>query len=82
MTAYIRPIADFTPEQLRFPPAAGYTVRADFAGGEISSDLGAQVASLQVEKITKGTNRRVWSLCAGGGFRENPISTKVFICQH
>ena len=36
-----RPAVDFTPEQLRFPPAAGFTVRADFAGGEISSDLGA-----------------------------------------
>ena len=36
-----RPAVDFTPEQLRFPPAAGFTIRADFAGGEISSDLGA-----------------------------------------
>lgn len=36
-----RPAVDFTPEQLRFPPAAGFTVRADFAGGEISADLGA-----------------------------------------
>lgn len=36
-----RPAVDFTPEQLRFPPAAGFTVRADFDGGEISSDLGA-----------------------------------------
>jgi hypothetical protein len=36
-----RPAADSTPEQLRFPPAAGFTVRADFAGGEVSSDLGA-----------------------------------------
>src|ERR1041385_4072818 len=30
-----------TPEQLRFPPVAGYTVRADFAGGALSSDFGA-----------------------------------------
>jgi Transposase DDE domain group 1 len=30
-----------TPEQLRFPPIAGYTVRADFDGGALSSDLGA-----------------------------------------
>ena len=30
-----------TPEQLRFPPIAGYTVRADFAGGALSSDFGA-----------------------------------------
>lgn len=43
MTTCTRPAADFTPEQLRFPPAAGYPVRADFAGGEVSSDLGALV---------------------------------------
>jgi hypothetical protein len=30
-----------TPEQLRFPPIAGYTVRADFEGGALSSDFGA-----------------------------------------
>jgi Transposase DDE domain group 1 len=30
-----------TPQQLRFPPLAGYTVRADFAGGVLSSDFGA-----------------------------------------
>lgn len=36
-----RPAADFTPEQLCFPPAAGFTVRADFTGGEVSSDVGA-----------------------------------------
>ncbi len=29
-----------TPEQLRFPPIAGYTVRADFDGGALSSDFG------------------------------------------
>lgn len=29
-----------TPEQLRFPPIAGHTVRADFAGGAVSSDFG------------------------------------------
>ena len=34
-----------TPEQLRFPPAAGFTVRADFTGGEVSSDLGALILS-------------------------------------
>ena len=27
-------------EQLRFSPAAGFTVRADFNGGGLSSDLG------------------------------------------
>ncbi len=43
MPTCTRPAADFTPEQLRFPPAAGYTVRGDFTGGEISSDLGALI---------------------------------------
>lgn len=41
MPACTRPAVDFTPEQLRFPSVPGFTVRADFAGGEISSDLGA-----------------------------------------
>lgn len=30
-----------TPEQLCFPPIAGYTIRADFDGGALSSDFGA-----------------------------------------
>ena len=34
-----------TAEQLRFPPAAGFTIRADFTGGDISSDLGALILS-------------------------------------
>ena len=51
MTPCTRPAADFTPEQLRFPPAAGYTVRADFAGGEISSDLGALVLAAVDRRI-------------------------------
>ena len=29
-----------TPEQLRFPPVDGMTVRADFEGGTLSSDFG------------------------------------------
>lgn len=43
MPTCTRPAADFTPEQLRFNSIPGYTVRADFAGGELSSDLGALV---------------------------------------
>jgi hypothetical protein len=31
---------NFTPEQLRFTSIPGHTVRADFAGGGLSSDLG------------------------------------------
>ena len=34
-------MSDSTPEQLRFPPVSGYTVRADFDGGALSSDFGA-----------------------------------------
>ena len=45
MTTCTRPAANSTPEQLRFPPSAGFTVRADFTGGEISSDLGALLLS-------------------------------------
>ena len=30
-----------TPQQLHFPPIAGYTIRADFEGGALSSDFGA-----------------------------------------
>src|SRR2546429_601858 len=30
-----------TPKQLCFPPIAGYTIRADFEGGALSSDCGA-----------------------------------------
>ena len=30
-----------TPEPLHFPPVSGYTVRADFDGGALSSDFGA-----------------------------------------
>src|ERR1039457_1770095 len=33
----------YIPDQLRFPSIPGYTVRADFAGGELSSDLGPVV---------------------------------------
>ena len=51
MPTCTRPSTDFTPEQLRFPPAAGYTIRADFAGGEISSDLGALVLAAVDRRI-------------------------------
>lgn len=51
MTTCTRPAANSTPEQLRFPPAAGYTVRADFTGGEISSDLGALLLSAVDRRI-------------------------------
>lgn len=32
---------NFTPTQLRFPSSAGFTIRADFDGGAMSSDFGA-----------------------------------------
>jgi len=34
------PTFNSTPTQLRFAPSAGFTIRADFAGGGLSSDLG------------------------------------------
>lgn len=40
MPTSTRPTANSIPDQLRFPSIPGYTVRADFAGGELSSDLG------------------------------------------
>jgi hypothetical protein len=33
-------VTDSTPEQLRFPPVEGLTVRGDFEGGALSSDFG------------------------------------------
>ena len=51
MPTCTRPAANSTPEQLRFPPAAGYTIRADFTGGEISSDLGALLLSAVDRRI-------------------------------
>jgi hypothetical protein len=29
-----------TPEQLRFPPVSGFSIRGDFQGGALSSDFG------------------------------------------
>jgi Transposase DDE domain group 1 len=34
-------MSDCSPKQLCFPPIAGHTIRADFAGGALSSDFGA-----------------------------------------
>lgn len=34
-------MSDCIPTQLRFPAIAGFTVRADFEGGSVSSDFGA-----------------------------------------
>lgn len=43
MTAATRSVADFTPELPRFPFIPGFTIRGDFAGEGIASDLGALV---------------------------------------
>ena len=51
MPTCTRPDNNSTSEQLRFPPAAGFTVRADFAGGEVSSDLGALILSTLDRRI-------------------------------
>jgi hypothetical protein len=36
-------VSKSTPEQLRFPPVAGLTVRAEFDGGAMSSDFGPMI---------------------------------------
>ena len=51
MPTCTRPVADSTPDQLRFPSIPGFTVRGDFAGGEISSDLGALVLAAVDRRI-------------------------------
>jgi len=51
MPTCIRPALNSTPEQRRLPPAAGFTVRADFNGGEVSSDLGALVLGAVDQRI-------------------------------
>ena len=51
MPTCTRPALNSTPEQLRFPPAAGFTVRADFNGGEVSSDLGALMLGAVDQRI-------------------------------
>ncbi|SDI05869.1 Transposase DDE domain group 1 [Nitrosomonas sp. Nm132] len=43
MPAIARPAANSVPEQLCFNSIPGFTVRADFAGGELSSGFGAVV---------------------------------------
>ena len=43
MPTSTRPATDSTPEQLRFHAIPGFTVRADFNGGDLSSDFGAVV---------------------------------------
>ena len=36
-------MSESTPEQLRFPPVAGFSVRGDFDGGGMSSDFGPMI---------------------------------------
>ncbi len=36
-------MSESTPEQLRFPPVAGLSVRGDFDGGTLSSDFGPMI---------------------------------------
>lgn len=36
-------MSESTPEQLRFPPVAGFSVRGDFDGGALSSDFGPMI---------------------------------------
>lgn len=51
MTTFTCSTVDSAPEQLRLPSIPGYTVRADFTGGELSSDLGAVLLSAVDRRI-------------------------------
>ena len=42
----------FTQKNLRFHPVSGKTVRADFQGGELSSDFGAILLREVIQKPT------------------------------
>jgi hypothetical protein len=44
-------MSNSTAKQLRFPSSAGFTVRADFEGGGLSSDLGPM--------LLRGINRQI-----------------------
>lgn len=84
MPACTRPAADFTPEQLRFPPAAGYTIRGDFTGGEISSDLGALLLSVIIERVL-GLLRQRWPhthiVLRGDGHFANPELMELIVAD-
>ena len=60
-----------TPEQLRFPPVAGLTVRGDFDGGAMSSDFGPM--------ILRGIDRQIGlteSLAAAFDDKRHPSYTE------
>ena len=62
-----------TPEQLRFPPIAGSTVRADFEGGALSSDFGALCCVASTARLA--SPHALPLLCRTSGIR--PLSTTL-----
>ena len=54
------------PTQLRFPPFAGFTVRADFEGGALSSDFGPLL--LRARRASFRASRRPVLIRSPGAF--------------
>ena len=58
-----------TPHQLRFSPSAGFSIRADFNGGGLSSDLGPLLLrevdrQIGMSARIRSEERRVGKECA------------------
>jgi len=51
MTVRTRLAAKYVPEKIQFSSAGGYMIRADFTGGEISSDLSVLLLSAVDRRI-------------------------------
>jgi hypothetical protein len=64
-----------TPEQLRFPPLPGYTVRADFDGGAMSSDFGALLLRGIDRQI--GLTERLVQVPLKGGWNHAALATRL-----
>ena len=70
-----------TPEHLRFPPIAGYTVRADFEGGAWSSDFGALLLRGIDRQI--GLTERLAAAVQELSCRcQHRLATEQFECAH
>ena len=63
------------PEQLRFPPVDGMTVRADFEGGTLSSDFGPM--------LLRGIDHQIGlTPCLAQAFddQRHPRPTPIILC--
>jgi len=78
----------FIPTQLRFPARAGFTIRAEFDGGAMSSDFGAVLLrgiDLQIGLIPRLVSAihdqrhasymdPPWPICSASGFSRRPAA--------